>query len=80
MVKNVRQRSFKIGADFYGIPFLRFGGKYLSRELGLHYGDRVELINTDGQIILRKFSPTELAEFETTKKEKSIKKMMLKLT
>lgn len=84
MAKNVKKkrkriRSFKVYSDLNGNPFIRFGGKYLSRELGLNCGDRVELLQVDGAIMLRKFSADELAELEAMKKEKSLLKQLLDL-
>ena len=83
MVKNKekkqRQRTFKVGLDFYNIPFIRFGGKYLSRELGLTGGERLEVTRLDDCIILRKFSTEELEQYETNKLIKKEKALLQKL-
>ena len=52
--KEKRKRSFKVQTDFNGIPFIRFGGKYLAKELGLAYGDRLEFSSNGNRITLRK--------------------------
>jgi bifunctional DNA-binding transcriptional regulator/antitoxin component of YhaV-PrlF toxin-antitoxin module len=77
--KVKRIRSFKVGSDFHNIPFIRFGGKYLSRELGLSSGDRVQLIHKGDLIMLRKFSAEELAHYEANKQQKDAKSLLKKL-
>jgi len=57
--KKKRTRFFKVRTDFNGIPFVRFGGKYLYHELGLTNGDRLEMIKEDDKIIFRKMTDTE---------------------
>ena len=83
MAKNKqskRKRSFKVQSDFNGNPIVKFGGKYLPKELGLECGDRLELTRDNDLIILRKYSEAELAQYETAQKEKmalaSIKKLL----
>ena len=71
-----RKRTFKVGASYCGIPFIRFGGKYLSRELGLNGGDRLELIHDGDCIILRKFSAKELAQYKQEKEQKALLKKL----
>ena len=82
MAKNKqgkRKRSFKVHSDFNGNPFVRFGGKYLPKELGITCGDRLELINDNGLIVLRKFSAEEVAQYETAQKEKVAQALLKKL-
>jgi bifunctional DNA-binding transcriptional regulator/antitoxin component of YhaV-PrlF toxin-antitoxin module len=83
MAKNTRKekkkRTFKVSADYDGTPFIRFGGKYLSRELGLNGGDRLEVTRQDDCIILRIFSADELAQYEETQKLRQAKSMLRKL-
>ena len=80
MAKNKkRRRSFKVHSDVNGNPLIRFGGKYLPKELGLECGDRLELIRDNDLIILRKFSEAELAKYETEKKEKATLALIKKL-
>jgi len=67
-----RRRSLKVNSDFNGIPFVRFGGKYLPKELGLECGDRLELIRDNDLIILRKYSEAELTQYEAEQKLKAI--------
>ena len=74
-----RKRSFKVHSDFNGNPFVRFGGKYLPKELGITCGDRLELINDNGLIVLRKFSAKEVAQYETAQKEKVAQALLKKL-
>ena len=74
--KVKRKRTFKVGASYCGIPFIRFGGKYLSRELGLNGGDRLELIPDGDYIILRKFSAEEVARYEREKEQKALLKKL----
>ena len=74
-----RRRSFKVHSDANGIPFVRFGGKYLPRELGLTCGDRLELIHDNDMLILRKFSAAEIEQYETAQKEKSALALIKKL-
>ena len=69
--KEKRKRSFKVQTDFNGIPFIRFGGKYLARELGLSYGDRLEFSSNSNTIILRKYTADELEQYETKQHEKA---------
>jgi len=71
-----RQRTFKVGANVYGIPFIRFGGHYLSRELGLTSGDRLEVTRYRDGVMLRKFSAMELAQYEQGKKQKALLKSL----
>ena len=52
--ERTRTRSLKVQTDFNGIPFIRFGGKYLANELGLVYGDRLEFSSNGNMITLRK--------------------------
>jgi len=78
-VKKQRQRTFKVGLDFYGIPFIRFGGKYLQRELGLTGGERLEVSRIDDYIILRKFSTEEAQQHETNQLIKEEKALIKKL-
>ena len=68
--RGKRRRSFKVHSDANGIPFIKFGGKYLPKELGLTYGDRLELIHDNDMLILRKFSTEEVAQYEAIRKEK----------
>lgn len=70
--KVKRTRSFKVHSDSFGIPFIRFGGKYLSRELGLSIGDRLELINNGDTLMLRKFSVEEVTQYETEQEHKAL--------
>ena len=77
--KVKRTRSFKVHSDSFGIPFIRFGGKYLNRELGLSIGDRVELINNGDTLMLRKFSVEEVTQYETEKKHKALLKNLFPL-
>ena len=58
--KRTRTRSFKVQTDFNGIPFIRFGGKYLANELGLVYGDRLEFSSNGNSITLRKLGAETL--------------------
>ena len=74
-----RRRSFKVHSDANGIPFVRFGGKYLPKELGLSCGDRLELIHDNDMLILRKFSTEEVEQYETALKEKSALALIKKL-
>ena len=73
--KRQRQRTFKVGLDFYGIPFVRFGGKYLHRELGLTGGERLEVTRLDDCIVLRKFSAKEVEQYETKKQKALFEKL-----
>lgn len=77
--KVKRTRSFKVHSDGFGIPFIRFGGKYLNRELGLAIGDRLELINDGDTLMLRKFSVEEVAQYEAEKKHKALLKNLFSL-
>ena len=77
--KVKRTRSFKVHSDGFGIPFIRFGSKYLSRELGLSIGDRVELINNGDTLMLRKFSVEEIAQYEKEKSHKELIKNLFPL-
>jgi len=81
MAKNKRRkrRSFKVHSDFNGLPFIRFGGKYLINELGLTCGDRLELLQDEDMIILRKYSAKELDQYEAAQKEKAAKSLLRKL-
>ena len=81
MAKNKRRkrRSFKVHSDFNGLPFIRFGGKYLINEFGVTCGDRLELIHNKDMIILRKYSAAELAQYETARKEKAALALIKKL-
>ena len=80
MPKNTKERtrSFKVQTDFNGIPFIRFGGKYLANELGLVYGDRLEFSSNGNTIILRKYTALELEQYETARHEKAwLKKLFI---
>ena len=77
--KKQRQRTFKVGADLDGIPFIRFGGKYLSRELGLIGGERLEVTRIDDCIILRQFSTEEIEQYEAKKQANEQKALLRKL-
>ena len=77
--KKQRQRTFKVGADLDGIPFIRFGGKYLGRELGLNGGERLEVTRIDDCIILRQFSIEEVEQYEATKQANEQKALLRKL-
>lgn len=77
--KGRRVRSFKVHKDSNGKPFLHFGGKYFTNELGINCGDRLELIPDGDGFKLRKFSPIELAEYETARRTKDIKAMLKKV-
>jgi len=77
--KGKRARSFKVHTDFNGNPFIRFGGKYLRSELGITSGDRLELIRDNDLIILRKFSETELFQYEAARQERAGKTLLKKL-
>jgi len=82
MAKNKqskRRRSFKVQSDFNGNPIVKFGGKYLPKELGLECGDRLELTRDNDLIILRKYSEAELAQYETALKEKEALALIKKL-
>ena len=70
--KVKRIRSFKVNSDGFGIPFVRFGGKYLYRELGLNVGDRLELIHEADGIKLRKFSTEEVNQYEAQQEYKAL--------
>jgi len=74
-----RRRSFKVQSDFNGNPIVKFGGKYLPKELGLECGDRLELSRDNDLIILRKYSEDELAQYEATQKEKAALALIKKL-
>jgi len=74
--KVKRTRSFKVNSDVNGIPFVRFGGKYLYRELGLNIGDRLELIHEGDMLMFRKFSAEEVARHDTLKEHKSLLKKL----
>jgi len=78
--KEKRIRTFKVSADYGGIPFIRFGGKYLSCELGLNGGDRLEVTRKDDCVILRKFSVEELALYEAERKEKALLQELRKIS
>ena len=77
--KQKRIRLFKVRQDFNGLLFVRFGGKYLSRELGLNSGDKLELLHQDNQIIFRKLSNEETALYEERQQEKLQKALLKKL-
>ena len=74
-----RRRTFKVGADYNGIPYIRFRGKYLNRELGLSGGDRLEITRDNDLIILRKFSDEEVAQYEESKRTNAQKALLKKL-
>jgi len=74
-----RKRSFKVHSDVNGIPFIKFGGKYLPKELGLTDGDRLELIHDNDVLVLRKFSTEEVEQYEMAQKEKAVKALFKKL-
>ena len=77
--KRRKRRSFKVYSDFNGLPFIRFGGKYLINELGITCGDRLELMHDKDMIILRKYTAAELAQYETAQKEKAALILIKKL-
>lgn len=82
MAKKVRNksnklRSFKVHVDYNGKPFVRFGGKYLVNELGINYGDRLEMTRDGNMIILRKFSADEVEAYETARHAKALLKKLL---
>jgi len=77
--RSKRRRSFKVQSDFNGNPIVKFGGKYLPKELGLECGDRLELSRDNDLIILRKYSEAELAQYETAQKEKAALALIKKL-
>jgi len=84
MAKNVRNkskkvRSFKVHTDAYGIPFVRFGGKYLPKELGISYGDRLEMTCDNDMIMLRKCSAQEVADYEAARQAKAALAVLKKL-
>ena len=74
---KLKQRThiFKVGSDFHGIPFIRFGGNYLSCELGLTHGDRLELIHKGDCIILRKLTATETSVQEVSRLKTTYKRL-----
>ena len=77
--KKQRQRTFKVGLGFDGIPFVRFGGKYLRNELGLTGGERLEITRADGCIILRPLSAEELERNATDKQIKEQQALLKQL-
>lgn len=78
--KPKKKRSLKVSAlNSDGIPFIRFGGKYLTKELELNRGDRLEMTIDKDTITLRKFSSFELAEFEQHQQEKEHQALLKKL-
>ena len=77
--QSKRRRTFKVGADHNGIPYIRFRGKYLNRELGLNGGDRLEITRDNDLIILRKFSDEEVAQYEENKRANAQKALLKKL-
>ena len=78
--KTRKSRTYQVHSDFNGLPFIRFGGKYLTQELGLTYGDRLELTPVENGILLRKFSIDELTQYETERKKKtSLKQLFMPL-
>ena len=84
MAKNVRNkskkvRSFKVHTDVYGIPFVRFGGKYLPKELGINKGDRLEMTHVNDMIMLRKCSAQEVADYEKARQAKEALAALKKL-
>jgi len=81
MAKNrqCKRRLFKVYSDFYGKPFVRFGGKYLTHELGLACGDRLELTSDNDTITLRKLSEAEMVEYERTEEERAKLSLIKKL-
>ena len=78
-MKGNKKRSFKVHSDFNGIPYVRFGGKYLINELGLTCGDRLELTRDNDRLILRKYSAEEMCQYETVQKEKAVQALINKL-
>ena len=75
--KQKKIRTFKVHEDGNRIPFIRFGGKYLTRELGLSFGDRLELTPlNDGSLVLRKLSLEEATEYETGRQAKALLKKL----
>ena len=77
--KGNRRRSFKVHSDFNGGLYVRFGGKYLSHELGLACGDRLELTRDKDMIMLRKCSAQEVAEYEKARQAKEALAVLKKL-
>ena len=77
--KSKKVRSFKVHADFNGIPFVRFGGKYLLKELGISYGDRLEMTCDGDTIMLRKYSADEVAKYEAARQAKALLKQLFSL-
>jgi len=76
---NKKRRSIKVHTDSNGNPCIKFGGKYLSDEMGLLCGERLELIRDNDVIILRKFSRLELEAYETAQEEKAALSLIKKL-
>ena len=84
MAKNARNkskkvRSFKVHTDVFGIPFVRFGGKYLPKELGISYGDRLEMTSDGDTIMLRKYSAEEMTQYETAQQVKAAQSLINKI-
>ena len=77
--QSKRRRTFKVGTDYNGIPYIRFRGKYLNRELGLSGGDRLEVTRDNDLIILRKFSAEEVTQYEENKRTNAQKALLKKL-
>ena len=83
MAKNVKNKSKKIRTYkvYEGIdrvtPCIRFQGKFLTKELGIHIGDRLEMTPLDNDtIVLRKLSAVEVAQLEASKQEKTLFKQL----
>ena len=77
--KSKKVRSFKVHTDAYGIPFVRFGGKYLPKELGISCGDRLEMTRDGDSIMLRKYSADEVAKYEAARQAKALLKQLFSL-
>ena len=75
--KSKKIRTYKVSESFNNKPFIRFGGEYLTKELGIHIGDRLEMTPLDNNtIVLRKLSAVEVAQLETSKQEKALFKQL----
>jgi len=69
--KQPKRRLLKVYSKSDRTPFIRFGGKYLTRELGFNCGDRFELTHDNDTITLRKLSQEEVAECELNEEQKA---------
>ena len=75
--KSKKIRTYKVSESFNNKPFIRFGGEYLTKELGINIGDRLEMTPLDNDtIVLRKLSAVEVAELEANKQEKALFKQL----